>query len=268
MVDIPKVLSIRDKYKFALYTLLETNFTFLSGEHITKIGARIIKLNKKHFKHHKMGKLKLESYLLNKQRPIKSHGVNTCVIDYVWYQVTGQRGFKRYTYNKLKDEIYSFFPEGDMINTEELIDWARKCHDNVSIHAFDCRYRKFITHSKHCSNISLVYIVKEYHCYPITNEKLKIVASKANQGGCDDLLKHMSDLNWTRRHENVTKIESVDEIINVTKENHIVVLPESVKMKEAINMYSRSVNFYVEYLHWNNNGTLDGFIDHKKICTF
>ena len=77
----------------------------------------------------------------------------------------------------------------------------------------------------------------------------------------------MSDLKWTRRHENVTKIESVDEITNLTKENHIVVLPESVKMKEAINMYSRSENFYVEFLHWNNNGILDGFIDHKKICT-
>ena len=252
-------MSIRDTYKFALYTLMKTNITFLSGEYITHIGCEIVKLDNKRVKKHKMGKLKLESYLLNKQRPI---GVNTCVIDYIWDQVRGQRGFKTYTYEKLKDEIYSFVPEGDMINTEELIDWARNCHHNVSIHAFDCRYHKFITHSKHCSNISLVYIVKD-HRYPITDEKLNIVASKANQGGCDDLLKHMSDLKWTRRHENVTKIESVDEITNLTKENHIVVLPESVKMKEAINMYSRNENFYVEFLHWNNNGILDGFIDHK-----
>ena len=64
-VDIPKGLSIQDIYKFALYTLLRTNITSLSGEYITKIGARIIQLNKKHFKYHKMGKLKLESYLLN-----------------------------------------------------------------------------------------------------------------------------------------------------------------------------------------------------------
>ena len=159
-VDIPKGLSIQDTYKFALYTLLRTNITFLSGEHITKIGARIIQLNKKHFKHHKMGKLKLESYLLNKQRPIKSHGVNTSVIDYVWDQVRGRRGFKTYTYDKLKGEIYDYVPEGDIINTEELINWAKERHDNVSIHAFDCRYRKFITHSKNCSNISLVYIIQ------------------------------------------------------------------------------------------------------------
>lgn len=83
IVDIPKGLNTRDTYKFALYTLL-TNIIFLSGVYIIKIGAKIIQLNKKHFKHHKMGGLKLESYLLNKQRPIKSHGVNTCVIDYVW----------------------------------------------------------------------------------------------------------------------------------------------------------------------------------------
>ena len=174
--DIPKGLSIQDIYKFALYTLLRTNITFLSGEYITKIGERIIRLNNKHFKHHKMGKLKLESYLLNKQRPIKSHGVNTCVIDYVWDQVRGRRGFKTYTYDKLKSEIYDYVPEGDMINTDELINWVRNCHDNVSIHAFDCRYRKFITHIaiNTRTNVTLVYIVKDHHCFPITNEKLKL----------------------------------------------------------------------------------------------
>ena len=100
--------------------------------------------------------------------------------------------------------------------------------------------------------------------HPITDEKLKIVASKANQGGCDDLLKHMSDLKWTRRHENVTKIESIDEITNFVKENHIVILPERCKMKDAVDVYCRNENFYVEYLHWNNDSVLDGFIDHKK----
>ena len=179
-------------------------------------------------------------------------------------QVRGRRGFKTYTYEKLKSEIYEYVSEGDKISTEELINWAKVCHDNVSIHAFDSRYKKFVAHSKNCSNISLVYIVKDHHCYPITDEKLKIVASKANQGGCDDLLKHMSDLKWTRRHENVTKIESIADISNFDKENHIVVLPEKTKMKEAVDLYSRNENFYVEYLHWNNNGILDGFIDHKK----
>ena len=93
----------------------------------------------------------------------------------------------KHDYDKLKNEIYRYVPEGDMISTEELINWAKACHDNVSIHAFDCRYRKFVTRSNYCSNITLVYIVKDHHCFPITDEKLKIVAAKANQGGCDNL---------------------------------------------------------------------------------
>ena len=151
-----------------------------------------------------------------------------------------------------------------MINTQELINWVNACHSNVSIHAFDSRYRKFITHTNSHSHISLVYVVKDHHCFPITDEKLKLIASKANQGGCDNLLKYMSDLKWTRRHENVTKIESIAEICCLNKENHIIVLPESAKMNDAIELYSTNNNFYIEYLHWNNNGILDGFIDHNK----
>ena len=260
-MDVPQ-LSKHDMYKFMVYTLLKNNFTLLSAQEIMKIGCKIITHNI--FMNHVMGGIKLESYLLNKQKPIKSHGKNTCVVDYVWDQVRGKKGFKTYDYEKLKAELYSFAYDSPMISTEELINWAKECHDNVSIHAFDSRYKKFVTHSKHCSNILLVYIVKDHHCYPITNEKLKILASKANQGGCNDLLKHMCDLKWTRRHDNVTKIKSVNDVCNFDKENHIVVLPEGVKMNDAISLYSRNENLYVEYLHWNNNGILDGFIDHKK----
>lgn len=35
-------------------------------------------------------------------------------------------------------------------------------------------------------------------------------------------------------------------------------------MTEAIYKYINTSGFYVEYLHWNNSGVLDGFIDHKK----
>lgn len=106
--------------------------------------------------------------------------------------------------------------------------------------------------------------MKDNHCHPITDEKLKIIAAKANKGGCDDLLKHMTDIQWSRRHENVTKIKSVEDICSLKKENHIIVLPEIAKMNQAIDMYSKSEKFYVDYLHWNNNGVLDGFIDHRK----
>ena len=70
-------------YKFMVHTLLKNNFTLLSAEEIKSIGCQIITQNVKFFMKHNMGKIKLESYLLCKQRPVKSYGVNTCVIDYI-----------------------------------------------------------------------------------------------------------------------------------------------------------------------------------------
>ena len=78
------------------------------------------------------------------------------------------------------------------ISTQELTEWAQVCHANVAIHAYDATYPKFMRHT--------VYFEKDHHCYPITDERLKIIATKANQGGVDNIWKHMSDLKWTRRH--------------------------------------------------------------------
>ena len=261
---MPIGLNRRDKYKFALSELMKSGVNLLSGESISDLGFNIIGLDKKQPVYTKMGRLKLESYLLNKQRPITKHGVKSCVLDYVWDQVRGKNGFKTYTYEKLKDEIYKFSPDNDMINTKELIEWAKKCHSRVSIHAFDARYRKFITHTNNHPDVTLVYIVKDHHCFPITDEKLKLIASKANRDGCNDLLKYMSEMKWTRRHENVMIIKKIDEICDIEKENYIVVIPDGVNMRDAINLYSTNANLYVEYLHWNNSSVLDGFIDHNE----
>ena len=261
---MPVGLSKRDKYKFALSELMKSGINLVSGQSISELGFNIIGLGNKQPVNTKMGSLKLESYLLNKQRPITKHGAKSCVVDCVWDQVRAKNGFKTYTYEKLRDEIYEFVPEDEMINTRELIDWAKKCHTNVSIHAFDARYRKFITHANNHTDVSLVYIVKDHHCFPITDEKLKLIASKANQGGCKDLLKYMSDMKWTRRHENVMLIKKIDEVCDIRKENYIVVIPDGVNMRDAINLCSTNANLYVEYLHWNNSGILDGFIDHNR----
>jgi len=43
-----------------------------------------------------------------------------------------------------------------------------------------------------------------------------------------------------------------------------MILPEEMKIEEAIKTYTIVTNNYVEYLHWNNNGVLDGFVDHAK----
>ena len=106
--------------------------------------------------------------------------------------------------------------------------------------------------------------MKDHHCFPITEENLKITASKANQGGCDNLLKHMSDLTWSRRHENIHQIKEIDEINSHGKEKHIIILPSEMKMPLVLNNYVAQSKYYVEYLHWNNNSILDEFIDHKN----
>ena len=128
-------------YKFMIYTLLKNKFNALSGEYISKIGAEIVNYYKKKFIKHKMGAVKLESYLLRKQ-DVKSYGKNSCVVDYVWSQVKIKMGFKSYDYDRLKNEIYSYVYKPPMVNTEELIQWARECHTKVSIHAFDATYKK------------------------------------------------------------------------------------------------------------------------------
>ena len=48
---------------------------------------------------------------------------------------------------------------------------------------------------------NVAYFIKDNHCYPITDEWLKIIATKANQGGADNLWKYMGDIKWSRRHE-------------------------------------------------------------------
>ena len=135
---------------------------------------------------------------------------------------------------------------------------------NISIHAFDATYRKFLSHSNNCSNINLVYIVKDHHLCPIIDNKLKLIARKVNQGGCNNLLKHMNDLKWTRRYENMTKIKTVDDIIDLHKENNIIILPDDMKVNTAINSYVNNSNMYIEDLHWNNRGVPDGFVDCNK----
>ena len=263
-MSVPR-LSTEDMYKFFMYTLLTHNYTPLSAEVITKIGARVITYEPQFFAHHLMGSLKLESYLLGNQRKPKSYGSDSCVIDFVWDQVRGKRGFKTYDYKKLKTEIFKYCADPPRMTTKELIDWAKYCHSNVSIHAYDSTYRKFKTHTnKHNCDVFLVYIVKDHHCFPITDEKLKITAAKANQGGCDDLLKYMSEMKWSRNHEFVHKLNKFDDIYELEKKDNIIVLPEDVKMMQAIDAYINSTCYYVEYLHWNNNGILDGFIDHRN----
>ena len=109
-----------------------------------------------------------------------------------------------------------------------------------------------------------MFFIKNTHCYPITDERLKILATKANQGGVDNLWKFMSDIRWSRRHEQFVVINDMEEEAQLDVSNKIIVLPEDEKIEPVIDRYIYRTNYFVEYLHFNNNGRLDGLVDRRS----
>lgn len=86
-MQVPK-LSKPDMYKFLMYTLLKNNFTVLSTETITDIGATITTHNEQFFKDHAVGALKLNTFFLDKQFNIKQRSDNTLMVDFVWHKLS------------------------------------------------------------------------------------------------------------------------------------------------------------------------------------
>lgn len=68
----------------------------------------------------------------------------------------------------------------------------------------------------------------------------------------------MSEITWTRRHDQITMY---DDMKDDTK--NVIVYSENMSVKQAIHDYMSLDSFYVEQLHYNNNGQLDAFIDHR-----
>ena len=258
-----------------MYTLLQNNFTVLSTETIAEIRANIATHNEQFFKDHKVGALKLNTFFLDEQFQIKQRGDNTCMVDFVWYNCQGKKGFKKYTYQKLSDELEIYgsasFP---MMSTQELIDWAKACHPNVSIHVYDSSWRKFMKHIASIKpSICLVFYIKDHHLYPIQDNHLKHIATQANQGGADNLWKYMIDIKWSNKSINYIMYQDLVDDDTVAKKdkptlstikNHVIVLPPDTKIEPIIEEYMIRTNYFVEYLHYDNNGRLDGFMDHKN----
>ena len=73
----------------------------------------------------------------------------------------------------------------------------------------------------------------------------------------------MSEIKWTRRHDQIEVLESIDNIDSKSKDQ-IIVLPEDMKLEEVIDAYMIKSNYFVEYLNWNSRGVLDGFLDHNN----
>ena len=58
--------------------------------------------------------------------------------------------------------------------------------------------------------------------------------------------------------------KSTDKPTLSTIENQVIVLPPDTKIEPIIEEYMIRTNYFVEYLHYDNNGRLDGFMDHKN----
>lgn len=74
----------------------------------------------------------------------------------------------------------------------------------------------------------------------------------------------MIDMKWSRRHEQFVVINDMKEEGQLDVSNKVIVLPEDEKSEPDIDRYIYRTNYFVDYLHFNNNGRLDGFIDHKS----
>lgn len=258
-ISFPK-LTKDDMYKMMLYVLLTNGFNILSTQTIEEVGATIIMHKKSFFKDHKMGRLKLESLFLDNKNKIKIHGSETCVIDYIWHEVKGKRGFKTYTYEKLSEELSDYAAMFPYMSTQEIVDWIKDCHSNISLHSYTATYKKFMKHITHSPDIVLTFFVKDHHCHPVTDPELKRIAASSNQKGSVNLFQHMSEVKWTRRHDKFIKYEDS----NDQTENSIIICPPEMKMQTAVCQYMLKSNYYVEYLHFNNNGQLDSFVDHQN----
>ena len=222
-------------------------------------------MKKKRVEKHNTKGVKLDSFFLNKSngnKKIKKR--ENCVIDYVWSQIKNKRVFKTYSYNKLKNEILRYVDDPKTgTSTFELINWA-KTHSNVSVHAFDARYKTFFTYSTGHTNIVLCYIVKDHHLHPILDNQLKKAVCEANKEGAKNILKNLVELKWSNRTENILKLDDINDIIDLECNDTLVVLPEDNKVEEAINIIVEKFEVNIEYVHWSNCGKLDRFIDHRK----
>ena len=122
----------------------------------------------------------------------------------------------------------------------------------------------------------LVFYIKDHHLYPIQDDRLKQIATKANQGGADNLWKYMTDMKRSNKSSNYIMYEELEnnELTDegkptlMTIENHVIVLPPDSKIEPVIETYMIRTNYFVEYLHYDNNGRLDGCMDHKNNMSF
>ena len=80
-------------------------------------------------------------------------------------------------------------------------------------------WRKFMRHIAGMTNkdVCLVFYIKDHQLYPVLDDNLKKIATQANQGGTDNLLKCMTDMKWSNKSINYVMyqdlLDNMDELI-------------------------------------------------------
>ena len=128
---------------------------------------------------------------------------------------------------------------------------------------------KHIASTNH-KDICLVFYIKDHHLYPIQDNRLKHIATQANQGGADNLWRYMSELKWSNKSSNyIMYQELVDDDIVAEKnkptlstiENPVIVLPPDTNIESIIEEYILWTN------HKNNMYVLNNeYETRKSIC--
>lgn len=99
---------------------------------------------------------------------------NFCVVDSVYYQVIGKKGFHNYTLKKFTTELSNYVdgPIDEGVSINELINWAQNEHTNITICCIDPLHNVFQFHKATQKNniIQLYFLVNNGHVYPILDK--------------------------------------------------------------------------------------------------
>ena len=67
-----------------------------------------------------------------------------------------------------------------------------------------------------------------------------------------------------QRHEHFIVLNDLGEEGELNVSGQVIVLLEDVKIEPVVDRYILRTNYFVEYLHFDNNGRLDGFLNQKN----
>lgn len=176
-ITIPRDFNQIDRDNY-LREFIQVNSNVQSG-YITGLDIKLIKNKKQNLKNIKMkGLRKFYQNLKNINTNIKYEDKNDgyCVINYIWHEMKGRKGFNHMTKDKLIKEFENICEDIEQgITTEQIIKVIENYHPNISLYALDPMFNVFTSYISKNNNSKLIlaFLVNNNHCYPILKEETK-----------------------------------------------------------------------------------------------